>query len=73
MDSFVWRALLSMALLTLSAMIYACCNRSAPTTGESTPRSYFLQPDEPMMCTNLSLEGIQKYKQLYNIGIIRLS
>lgn len=57
MASFVWRAFLSMALLTLSVMIYACCNHSAPTTGASTPRSCFLLPDEPMMCTNLSLAG----------------
>lgn len=46
-----------MALLTLSVMIYACCNRSAPTTGASTPSSCSLLPDEPTMCTNLSLAG----------------
>lgn len=57
MASFVWRAFLSMALLTLSVMIYACCNHSAPTAGASTPRSCFLLPDESMVCTNLSLEG----------------
>ena len=46
-----------MALLTLSVKIYACCNHSAPTAGASTPRSCFLLPDEPMVYTNLSLEG----------------
>lgn len=56
MDSFVWQALLSMALFSLSAMIYACCNHRSPTTGASTRGSCFLQLDETMMCTNLFLE-----------------
>lgn len=65
MASFVWRAFLSMALLTLSVMIYACCNHSAPTTGASTPRSCFLLVEEPMMYSNLSLEGRQLNTEIF--------
>lgn len=66
-DSFVWQDFLSMALLTLSVMNYACCNRSAPTTGASTPRSCFALPDKPMMCANLPLEGRQLNTEILKV------